>query len=288
MVNVLSVDVEEYFHPTEVQKNVSEWDRLPSRVEDQTRRILELFACHDVRATFFIVGWLADRHPRLVREIAAAGHEIGCHSYEHRLVYDLTPDAFQRDTERAVSALSNACGSAIRSYRAPSYSITQKSIWALDVLASLGFTHDSSIYPIAHDRYGIPGFARHAETIQTASGPICEVPIATVEVFNGHTAPVGGGAYLRILPYRYTAAGLRRINNDERQPACIYFHPWEIDEHQPRLATGRIARVRTYSGLRSMMHKVKHLLTDFHFSTMADVYPMELAGTRRLTATATR
>jgi polysaccharide deacetylase family protein (PEP-CTERM system associated) len=275
MLNILSIDVEEYFHPTEVQPFVHEdWSALPSRVERQTMQILELFAQYNVSATFFVVGWVAEKHPNLVQAIAAAGHEIGCHSYLHRLVYDLNPQEFRNDTELAMKAIFDACGVRVRTYRAPSYSITKECMWALDILAELGFTHDSSIYPIVHDRYGIPGFERHAHVIPTASGGICEVPIATIKFSNGRTAPVGGGGYLRLLPYRYTAAGIRKLNIEEQHPACIYFHPWEIDPDQPHLAGSLIARMRTYTGLHSMFSKIERLLTEFKFGTMTRVHPI--------------
>jgi polysaccharide deacetylase family protein (PEP-CTERM system associated) len=283
-MNVLSVDVEEYFHPSEVQRFIAaDWNTLPSRIEWQTMQIIEMFARHHVKATFFIVGWVAEKHPQIVRAIADAGHEIGCHSYAHRLVYELTAEEFRRDTERCVNAIADAAGCGVRAYRAPSYSITNDSMWALEILAELGFSHDSSIYPIRHDRYGIPGFPRHAHVIETPSGPICEVPIATVEFSSGRTAPVGGGAYLRLLPYRYTAAGIRKLNA-EKQSACVYFHPWEIDPDQPRLANSMISRMRTYTGLHSMMHKLDRLLTDFRFSTMADVHPMTVPAKDRAVA----
>ncbi len=276
--NIISVDVEEYFHPSEVQRTVSvdRWPDLPSRVEPQTMRILDLFDEKNVRGTFFILGWVAERRPGLVREIARRGHEIACHSYWHRLVYDLSPAEFRDDTRRAVRAIADACGVEPRSYRAPSYSITRDSFWALEVLAECGFTHDSSIYPIAHDRYGIKGFPRHPHPIQTPSGAIQEIPIATVRLSNGHIAPVGGGAYLRLLPYRYTAAGVRRVNHDEQMPACIYFHPWEIDPGQPRLASGTVSRLRTYMGVGGMYSKIARLASEFRFSTLTGVVPANL------------
>jgi polysaccharide deacetylase family protein (PEP-CTERM system associated) len=275
MLNALTVDVEEYFHPTEVRSSadLSQWTLLPSRLEQQTNVVLELLERHRVRATFFILGWVADHHPGVVRQIANAGHEIGCHSYAHELIYDLTPQIFRRETERAVRAIEGACGVTPRVYRAPSYSITERSLWALEILVECGFTHDSSIYPIYHDRYGIPGFGRHAQTLQTPSGPILEIPIATVQLSADRVAPVGGGGYLRLLPYCYTAAGLRRINGTEKQPACIYFHPWELDTEQPRLARGVVARLRTYSGLKSVSGKLERLVGDFRFSTVGEVYP---------------
>jgi polysaccharide deacetylase family protein (PEP-CTERM system associated) len=272
--NLLTVDVEEYFHPTEVQESLEQrdWDSMPSRIEEETNAVLEMFRERGVKATFFILGWVASRHPRLVRQIMEAGHEIGCHSYAHQLVYRMTPAQFRQDTQRAVSAIADACGVTPTVYRAPSYSITRDSMWALETLIECGFTHDSSIYPIEHDRYGISGFERHAHTMHTPSGPIHEIPIATVLLPNGRVAPIGGGGYLRLLPYRYTSAGIRRLNGIEQKPACLYFHPWEIDPGQPRLASGVIARLRTYTGMRSMRQKLERLLSDFSFGSLAEVY----------------
>ena len=275
MTNILTIDVEEYFHPTEIQRsgNSQAWTHLPSRIESELGRVLDLLSQHDVSATFFVLGWVAHHHPQVVRRIVRAGHEVGCHSYAHKLVYDMRPQQFRADTEQAVAAIEDAGGVTPRAYRAPSYSITARSMWALDILAELGFTHDSSIYPIKHDRYGIPDFERHAQTLTTPSGPILEVPIATLDLYGRHTAPIGGGAYLRLLPYRYTAAGIRRLNEQEGRPACIYFHPWEIDPDQPRLASSILSRVRTYTGLRSMQSKLDRLLAEFRFSTLSSVYP---------------
>lgn len=281
MLNALTIDVEEYFHPAEIQASVGpeQWETLPSRVEEQVLQVLELLDQNCVQATFFILGWVAERHPRCVRAIAEAGHEIGCHSYAHQLVYNLAPAAFRRDTLHAVHAIEDACGVTPWIYRAPSYSITGKSLWALETLIECGFTHDSSIYPISHDRYGIPGFERHAHTIHTPSGLIHEIPAATVRMSRNKIMPIGGGGYLRLLPYRYSSAGIRRLNRDEEKPACIYFHPWEIDPDQPRIASGTIARLRTYSGMKGMARKLNRLMSDFHFSTMGAVYGTP--GTRK-------
>jgi polysaccharide deacetylase family protein (PEP-CTERM system associated) len=277
MLNALTIDLEEYFHPSEVQTlvGVDQWSLLPSRLADQTNVILDLLDSRQVQATFFVLGWVAKNHPAIVRQIVDRGHEIGCHSFAHQLVYNLTPQQFRQDTARAVDAIENACGVSPYAYRAPSFSITEKSFWALEILVECGFTHDSSIYPIGHDRYGIPGFPRNCHAIQTPSGPITEIPIATVELSPGKVAPVGGGAYLRLLPYSYTAAGIRRINQQEKQPACIYFHPWELDPSQPRMARGFIPQFRTYAGLRSMAGKVNRLLKAFQFSSMGVVYPAQ-------------
>jgi polysaccharide deacetylase family protein (PEP-CTERM system associated) len=273
MVNALSIDVEDYFHPSEVQSSsTAAWDSLPSRVDASTTRVLDLLARHQVRATFFILGWVAGKFPALVRRIAAAGHEIACHSYAHQLVYHLGPERFRADTERALQVIADACGIRPRGYRAPSYSITRNSLWALDILAELGFSYDSSIYPIAHDRYGIPGFPRAAHSIPTSAGAILEIPPAAVQLTPRRAAPVGGGGYLRLLPYAYTAAGIRRLNFVDQIPACMYFHPWEIDPASPRLATGRLARLRTYLGLAGMERKLHRLLTEFRFAPLADVF----------------
>jgi polysaccharide deacetylase family protein (PEP-CTERM system associated) len=275
MTNALTIDVEEYFHPAEVQRFISteSWASLPSRVEAQTDGIVELLGRHSVSATFFILGWVAEKRPEVVQKIVRAGHEIGCHSYAHRLVYTLTPAQFREDTLRAITAIEDAGGVTPRLYRAPSYSITNRSLWALEILVECGFEHDSSIVPIMHDRYGIPGFSRHPQIIETPSGSLLEVPVATVELAQGRIVPVGGGAYLRLLPYRYTAAGIRRVNKNEKRPVCIYFHPWEIDPGQPRLASGLVSGLRTYAGLGGMKNKLDRLLTDFRFSTLTAVYP---------------
>jgi polysaccharide deacetylase family protein (PEP-CTERM system associated) len=281
MHNILSIDVEDYFHPTEVQAYVrpGDWERLPERVGSSTRQLLDVMARYDVRGTFFILGWVAKRNPGLIAEIARAGHEIGCHSFAHRLVYELSPNEFRTDTRKAVAAIEDACGVSPRVYRAPSYSITKESLWALEILVECGFTHDSSIYPIRHDRYGIPGFHRDAQVLPTSCGPILEVPIATVRLSSNFIAPVGGGGNLRMLPYRYTAAGIRRINDEEKRPACIYLHPWEVDPEQPRLARGLVARLRTYSGIYGMLSKLERLLGDFRFTSIGTFYSSTRTGT---------
>lgn len=274
MINALTIDVEEYFHPSEVQPHVArtDWHTFPSRIDLQTNRILDLLDRHNVCATFFVLGWVAEHHPELIRRIAVRGHEIACHSYEHELVYRLTPKQFEEDTRRAVAAIQDACGVTPIAYRAPSYSIIEQSMWALDILVQLGFQYDSSIYPVKHDRYGIPAFSRFPVMHQTPCGQILEIPIATAAVGKKGVAPVGGGGYLRLLPVRYTIAGLRRVNEQEMSPACVYFHPWEIDAEQPRLAAGFISRLRTYRGLAGMEAKLDKLLRTFQFSTLSSVY----------------
>lgn len=274
--NILSIDVEDYYHPTEAQNYLTtdQWKQQPSRVEKSMRMLLEAMADARVKSTCFILGWLAERHPRLVAEIAAAGHEIACHSYAHQLVFDLTPRQFREDTLRAVAVIEDACGITPRIYRAPSCSITRRSEWALEILAECGFTHDSSIYPVAHDRYGMPGSQRGAHFINTPSGPIMEVPVATADLGGGVVTPVGGGAYLRLFPYRYTAAGIRQMNSSENMPACLYVHPWEFDTQQPRLIKGLLGGIRTYYGLNSMESKFNRLIRDFRFAPLGEVVPV--------------
>jgi polysaccharide deacetylase family protein (PEP-CTERM system associated) len=288
MKNVFSVDLEDYFHPTEVSRDASEWFRFPARIDIGTNFLLDLLAKHQTRATFFVLGWVADKHPELVRRIVKAGHETGCHSYHHKLVYNLTPTEFRNDTRRALNNIEDVCGASPKLYRAPSYSIISKSFWALEILVELGFTHDSSIYPVVHDRYGIPAFHRHAHEIHTRSGAILEVPIATVRLSSNHITPVGGGAYLRLLPYHYSAAGIRLINRVERQPACVYTNPWELDPDQPRLINGLISRIRTYAGLRSMKAKLKRIFQHFEFSALGDLYPVMAASRRPQTGLASQ
>jgi polysaccharide deacetylase family protein (PEP-CTERM system associated) len=275
MLNALTVDVEEYFHATEVQKalGVKQWNELPSRIEHQLWNTLQILDNNKTSATFLVLGWIAERYPKLVRAIASAGHEIGCHSYAHQLVYDLSREEFRSDTLRAKHAIQDACGVTPRIYRAPSYSITQKSLWALETLVECGFTHDSSIFPISHDRYGIPGSDRHPHLVKTPSGSIFEVPVATVALAKENVLPLGGGGYLRLLPYRYFSAGIRRANLRENLPACIYFHPWELDPGQERLPLDLISRLRTYTGLSGMQRKIERLLGEFAFSTISMVYP---------------
>jgi polysaccharide deacetylase family protein (PEP-CTERM system associated) len=287
MINALTIDVEEYFHPTEVRLStpLERWPYLPSRVEAQTDLVLELLDRHSVSATFFVLGWVAEHRPQVVRKIIRAGHEVGCHSYAHQLVYAMTPAQFHEDTVRAVAAIQDAGGVTPRVYRAPCCSITNQSLWALEILAECGFEYDSSIFPIVHDRYGIPGFGRQPRVMDTPSGAILEIPVATAELAN-RIMPVGSGGYLRLLPYRYTAAGMRRTNNLEQQPACIYFHPWEVDPDIPRLAVGMISRLRTYTGLARMRQKLDRLLSDFRFSSISAVYGNVTLGSMKAAATA--
>lgn len=271
-LNAMTVDVEDYFHVSAFAGLVkpAEWDSYESRVCRNTERLLHIFDQVGVRATFFVLGWVAERFPNLVRLILTAGHEIASHSYDHGLIYDKTPDTFRADLRRASDAIEQAAGVRARGYRAPSYSITEASLWALDVLVSEGYTFDSSIYPIRHDRYGIPTWARHVHPIARDGHVMWELPGSTVRQL-GTNLPIGGGGYFRLLPYGWTRRGIRILNEQEQQPAIFYLHPWEIDPDQPRLNAGFVSRFRHYRNLHLAESRLRRLLADFRFGTVSDV-----------------
>jgi len=269
VVNAMTIDVEDYFHVSVFDGLVPRhaWGSMESRVCANTERLLELFDESGVTATFFVLGWVGERFPRLVRQIAAAGHEIASHGYEHRLVYDMTPAAFRDDVRRSKALLESAASCEVYGYRAPSYSVTPRSLWALDVLMDEGFVYDSSIFPIHHDRYGIPVSPRHPYVLARPSASIVEAPGSTVK-WGPLNLPVGGGGYFRILPYGWTRWGIRRLNEFEKLPAIFYLHPWEIDPDQPRLSAGRLSRFRHYRNLEKTEDRLRALLREFRFSTM--------------------
>jgi polysaccharide deacetylase family protein (PEP-CTERM system associated) len=272
VVNAMTVDVEDYFHVSVFDGVIprQRWEQLESRVCANTDRLLQLFADHRVSATFFVLGWVAERFPWLVRSIAAAGHEVACHSYAHRLVYDLTPAQFRADVCRAKAMLESAAGVEVLGYRAPSYSITPRSLWALDVLIEEGFVYDASIFPIHHDRYGIPLSPRHPYSLKREAGTLLEVPASTVRL-GPLNLPIAGGGYFRILPYAWTRWGIDRLNRRECRPAIFYLHPWEIDPEQPRLGTSWLGRFRHYRNLDLTECRLRALLREFRFSTLLSV-----------------
>lgn len=269
IVNAMTVDVEDYFHASAFDRVVSRtsWPERESRVAANTHRLLELFDRHLVKGTFFILGWVAVRHPALVREIANLGHEIASHGFDHQLIYTLTREQFRNDVHRAKDVLEQSAGRPVLGYRAPSFSIVRESMWALDVLIEEGHTYDASVFPIHHDRYGIPDSSRRAQVIERPSGSIVEVPGSTVRI-GGTNWPVAGGGYFRLLPYQWTKWGIARINAVDDEPAVFYIHPWEIDPDQPRLPASRVTRWRHYHGLDQTAARLDQLMSDFRFDTV--------------------
>ena len=265
-VNYLTIDVEDYFQVAAFEKVIqpATWENYPSRVEQNTTRILDLLDTYGVKGTFFIVGWTAERFPGLVKEIVTRGHEIGCHSYQHQKIYNQTPEEFRQDTQKAKDILEQASGQPVVGYRAPTYSITKKSLWAFDILQELGFKWDSSIFPIRHDNYGIPDAPRFAYKMPNHN--LIEYPISTALLW-GRKIPVAGGGYFRILPYWFTRMALKKINQQEKQPFIFYLHPWEVDLGQPKVShAGWKSRFRHYHNLGKTEERLHCLLKEFRFA----------------------
>jgi polysaccharide deacetylase family protein (PEP-CTERM system associated) len=276
IVNAMSVDVEDYFQVSAFDRLVSRasWDGFESRVVRNTSRLLEVFAQADVRATFFVLGWIAERHPALIRDIVSMGHELASHGYHHQLLYMLTPRQFREDVRAAKAVLENAAGVKVLGFRAPSYSVVASSLWALDILIEEGYVYDTSIFPIHHDRYGIPGAARHVHRVDRPAGALIEMPASTVRI-GGLNLPIAGGGYFRLLPYAWTRWGIHRVNRSEDEPVIFYCHPWEIDPEQPKFQVGLASRMRHYGGLSRTARRLKQLIEEFRFDSVAAV--LELA-----------
>jgi polysaccharide deacetylase family protein (PEP-CTERM system associated) len=269
VLNALTIDVEDYFH-TEAMARVAPrhtWDSLSLRVEDSTWRLLELFERCNVRCTMFFLGWVAERCPRLVAAAAEMGHEVGCHSYWHRPVYGLTREEFREDTKRAKDVIESACGRPVHGYRAPSFSMLQDMKWAWEILAETGFRYSSSCHPIHHDLYNNPDAPRLPYSTE---GGVLEIPITTWRMLD-HNLPMAGGAYLRILPWFYLCAGMRRVvAAGERM--MIYLHPWEIDANQPRLTATMRSRLRQYTGLNGMQARLTKVIQTYKFAGVMEAY----------------
>lgn len=268
MLNALSIDVEDYYHVEAFSAQIptDSWRTFESRVEANVSAILEILSRYNSRATFYILGWVAEEFPHLVRQIADAGHEIGCHGQAHQHIRRQSPEQFRQDVRTARCRLMSQTQAPVYCYRAPSFSITKSTLWALDILAEEGFRIDSSIFPIRHDLYGIPD----AERFPHRRNNLIEFPPTTIRMAKNNVGVAGGG-YLRFLPYKFTRWAIRQVNEKERQPAMVYFHPWEIDPGQPRIAAPLRSRVRHYTNLGGMKEKIERLLEDFQFSTVSDV-----------------
>ena len=275
VINAMTVDVEDYFQVSAFESAVqrSSWDSMPCRVEANTARILQLFADSGVRATFFTLGWVAERYPAVVREIAAQGHEVASHGWEHTRVTEQTPEQFRQDIRRTRALLEDLSGTEVKGYRAPSYSIGSDNLWALDELADAGYRYSSSIVPIRHDLYGMPEAPRFA--FDAASGRLLEIPVTTLPI-GGRNINCGGGGWFRLFPYAFSRWALHRVNREERQAGIFYFHPWEIDPAQPRPeGVGAKSRFRHYLNLERMEPRLRCLLRDFHWGRMDEIFLRE-------------
>jgi len=271
--NAFTIDVEDYYHVSALAPAIARdtWSQRESRVAASTERLLGMLDEYRVKGTFFVLGWVADHVPGLVKRIASLGHEVACHGYSHQLIYRQSPEVFAEETRRAKILLEDLTGLPVIGYRAASFSITPRSRWALDTLIELGFAYDSSIFPVRHDRYGMPGAARAPGFVQAPSGGrIAEFPMSTAR-FGTFRVPVSGGGYFRLLPYWLTHRGLRSINEREGMPFTFYLHPWEIDVEQPRVKVGLLSRFRHYTNLHKCEGRLRQLLADFRFSTMSKV-----------------
>src|SRR5262245_54706843 len=272
--NAMTVDVEEYFQVAAFEGRIQRdaWDRYPSRVALNTGRVLDAFAEHGVRATFFVLGWVAEREPGLVRRIIEGGHELASHGYDHTRATMLDRAAFTADVTRTKKTLEDLSGRPVRGYRAPSHPIGARHPRALDVLRDAGYVYSSSIYPIRHDLYGMPEAPRFAFRLHPDA--ILELPVTTVEVA-GHKLPAGGGGYFRLMPYGLYAWALRRVNKRDQQPGIFYFHPWEVDPDQPRINGASLrSRFRHYVNLDTMESRLRRLLSEFRWGRMDEVFPV--------------
>ena len=277
IVNAMSVDVEDYYQVSAFASVIprERWPQWPVRVDENTRRVLDLFAAADVKATFFILGCVARHHPNLVRRIAADGHEIASHGFSHFRVFEQTPQQFRSDVEDTRHLLEDTAGMPVRGYRAASFSISHGTWWAFEELAAAGYRYSSSVSPFKHDHYGVPDAPRF---LINPNPSIAEVPITTVELM-GRRLPCGGGGFFRLLPYRWSRWAIRRVNRREAAPAVFYFHPWEIDPGQPRVKQASLrSRFRHYVNLGAMSGKLERLLCDFRWGRLDHAVPAAVRG----------
>ena len=278
MTNALTFDIEEYFHAEAFARALrpDDWPGLASRVVDTTERLLDILDYADARATFFVLGWVAERYPALVQDIAARGHEIACHGYGHQMIQRQSRLEFAKDVQRAKTAVEDAAGAAVVGFRAPTFSVMRETLWSLEVLWEAGFLYDSSIFPIVHDRYGIPDAPRFPYRVPVMNGHgIAEFPLSTISIL-GRRLPIAGGGYFRLLPYTVTRRAIDHLNRREHQPAIVYLHPWELDVHQPKVRVGWITRFRHSVNTASTEGKLLRLLRDFRFAPVRDI--LERAG----------
>ena len=270
MKNALTIDVEDYFQVAALAPWAprNQWQNFELRVEQNTNKILSLLSEKQIKATFFVLGWVAERSPQVVKSIISEGHELASHGYSHQLIYRQTPDEFRQETLRSKQLLEDISGQAIEGYRAASYSITKDSLWALDILAEAGFRYDSSIFPVRHDKYGIPGAEELPHRITSPKGhELTEFPITALKLGN-YRLPIAGGGYFRLFPYWFSRWGLSQVNRKQQQPFIFYLHPWEVDPEQPKLPATGLSKFRHYNNLDICEKRLKSLLDSFEFTTV--------------------
>lgn len=270
-LHALTIDVEDYYHVSALASVIkpSDWKSWPSRVDSNTRKLLDLFDEHSVKGTFFILGSVAEEHPQLIKEISNRGHELASHGYSHQLVYSQTPETFREETRVSKEIIENLSGQKVSGYRAASYSITRKSLWALDILGELGFTWDSSIFPVIHDRYGIPSSPKTPYKILTENNhTITEYPLTSASVL-GYRLPAAGGGYFRLFPYRFFQWLFKQASLETQSGCMFYLHPWEIDADQPKVkGLSQLSQFRHYNNLDKCYNRLEKLLNHFKFSTV--------------------
>lgn len=274
MRNAMSIDVEDYFQVSAFAPHIrrDEWDAMPCRIERNTDVILGLLDESNSKATFFTLGWIAERHPSLVRRIVGQGHELASHGYGHRRASDLDHTAFSHDIRHAKSLLEDIAGTAVIGYRAPSFSIGKSNLWAFDCIAAAGYRYSSSIYPVQHDHYGMPDAPRFPYRVRDG---LMEIPVTTTRLF-GRNLPAGGGGYFRLAPYHVSRWAIARVNRQEQRPAIFYFHPWELDPEQPRFrGVSAKTRFRHYLNLHRTKARLTRLLTDFEWDRVDRVFDVE-------------
>lgn len=271
IANAMTIDVEDYFQVSAFEKVVSvdDWKDISPRVEKNTQRLLELFEKNNAKATFFVLGWVAERFPDLVKHIAASGHEVASHGYWHRRATEQTPQVFKDDVEKTRKMLQDLTGEPINGYRAPSFSFNTENEWVYDVLAEVGHQYSSSVYPVKHDLYGIPDAPRFK--YKTSQG-LWEIPLSTLNIA-GKNIPISGGGYFRLYPYRFTAWAIKQFHRKDAESYIFYMHPWEIDPDQPRQAgLSKKSRFRHYLNLSRVNGRMERMLSDFNWSSMSDIY----------------
>lgn len=268
----MSVDVEDYFHVSAFEGSIdrANWDKLECRVEQNTYKSMELFSDAGVKATFFVLGWVAERYPSLIKEIIAQGHELASHGFSHQRIHFLTQKEFREEIKSTKALLEEIGGIEVTGYRAPSYSIVKDTLWAHDILAEEGYRYSSSVYPVVHDLYGIPDAPRFSYKV--ARNQLLEIPVSTIR-FMGRNWPCGGGGYFRLFPYELSKKLILQVNNHEKQPGLFYFHPWELDPNQPRQKNINMkSRFRHYLNLKQMEGRLQRLLEDFRWGRMDEVF----------------